>query len=106
VPGIEVGHAHDEEALTGWAKSNGHEGKKYGELIVLPEVNALVQGYVDQVNATLERWETIKKFVILPRDLTVEEGELTPSLKVKRKAVEKKYAQLLDEMYEGAMADA
>ena len=57
------------------------------------------------MNRELAKWETIKKFAILPADLTVEAGELTPSLKVKRKAVGKKYVEVLDEMYQGAMAD-
>jgi long-chain acyl-CoA synthetase len=48
----------------------------------------------------------VKNFSILPKDLTVDAGELTPSLKVKRKVVEKKYAAALDKMYEGAIADA
>jgi long-chain acyl-CoA synthetase len=48
----------------------------------------------------------VKQFAILPVDLTVEAGELTPSLKVKRKVVEKKYATMLDKMYQGAIADA
>jgi long-chain acyl-CoA synthetase len=48
----------------------------------------------------------VKQFAILPTDLTIDAGELTPSLKVKRKVVEKKYSSLLDKMYEGAMADA
>ena len=56
-------------------------------------------GYVDELNGKLERWETIKKFVILPRDLTVEDGELTPSMKVRRKIVEKKYMTELDALY-------
>ena len=47
----------------------------------------------------------MKQFAILPKDLSVDEGELTPSLKVKRKVVEKKYATLLDKMYEGSVAD-
>jgi long-chain acyl-CoA synthetase len=59
-----------------------------------------VQGYVDELNATLNRWETIKKYVILDRDLSVESGELTPSLKLKRKHVEVTYEDLLDKMYE------
>ena len=42
----------------------------------------MVQGYIDQLNAGLNRWETIKKFTILENDLTVEDGELTPSLKL------------------------
>ena len=46
---------------------------------------------------------SVKDFAILPRDLTVEEGELTPSLKVKRRVVEKKYAALLDKFYEGSL---
>ena len=59
----------------------------------------MIQGYVDQLNAQLERWETIKKFVILPHDLTVEDGELTPSMKVKRRVVEDRYRDLLDALY-------
>ena len=51
------------------------------------------------LNSQLERWETIKKFVILPHDLSIEEGELTPSMKVRRKVVEKKYMRDLDELY-------
>jgi long-chain acyl-CoA synthetase len=59
----------------------------------------MVQGYVDQLNSKLNRWETIKKFVILPEDLTVETGELTPSLKVKRKVVEENNKERLDALY-------
>ena len=59
----------------------------------------MVQGYIDQLNAGLNRWETIKKFTILENDLTVEDGELTPSLKLKRKVVSEKYQELLDAHY-------
>jgi len=95
----------DEEALKKWADGAGLGGKDYKALTEAAEVAALIQPYIDQVNREIAKWETIKKFQILPRDLTVEEGELTPSLKVKRKAVEKKYAPLLDKMYEGSLAD-
>ena len=61
----------------------------------------MVQGYVDQLNAGLNRWETIKKFTILENDLTVEDGELTPSLKLKRKVVSEKYREQLDAHYTG-----
>ena len=54
---------------------------------------------IDKLNATLNRWETIKKFTILTRDLTEENGELTTSLKVKRKVVEQHFADQLDAMY-------
>ena len=58
-----------------------------------------VSDYVDELNGKLERWETIKKFVILPRDLTVEDGELTPSMKIRRKIVEKQHMDQLDDLY-------
>ena len=48
---------------------------------------------MDQLNAQLNRWETIKKFTILPRDLTIEDGEMTPSLKIKRRGVEANFAK-------------
>ena len=51
----------------------------------------MVGGYVETLNARLNRWETIKKWILLDHDLTVESGELTPSLKVKRKVVEDNY---------------
>ncbi len=48
----------------------------------------MIGGYVEQLNAKLNRWETIKKWEILDHDLTIESGELTPSMKVKRNVVE------------------
>ena len=62
-------------------------------------VRAEVQKAVDQLNAGLNKWETIKKFTILDHDFSIEDGELTPSLKVKRKVVEGKYADVLNSMY-------
>jgi long-chain acyl-CoA synthetase len=62
---------------------------------------AYVQTCVDELNARLNKWESIKQFRLLDRDLTIEEGELTPSLKVKRKVVEARYAGLIESMYGG-----
>jgi long-chain acyl-CoA synthetase len=59
----------------------------------------MVQGYIDELNAKLNRWETIKKFVILPADLTIDNGDLTPSMKLKRKVVADKYKAELDSLY-------
>ena len=95
----------DEETIKKWAAGGPLAGKDYQTLVGSAEVAALIQPYIDQVNKQIAKWETVKKFQILPRDLTIEEGELTPSLKVKRKAVEKRYAPMLDKMYEGALAD-
>lgn len=95
----------DEEAIMKWAADHGFAGKRYAEVVALPEVRALLETYVKDVNKELAKYETVKKFEVLARDFSVEEGELTPSLKVKRKAVEKRYMQLLDKMYEGSVAD-
>ena len=89
------------EPLLDWASANGLGGRSVEELAVDPKVHALISGYVDELNGKLERWETIKKFVILPRDLTIEDGELTPSMKVRRKVVEKQHMAELDQLYVG-----
>jgi long-chain acyl-CoA synthetase len=54
---------------------------------------------IEQLNATLAPWETIKKFLVLDHHLAVEGGDLTPSLKVRRRVVETRYADLLDTLY-------
>lgn len=95
----------EEETIMKWAKENGLAGKNYGDVAASDAVRALIEPFVVEVNQSLAKWETIKKFAILPRDLTIEAGELTPSLKVKRKVVEQKYKQMLDKLYEGALAD-
>jgi len=89
----------DPDAIGSWAEHNDLAGTPYPDLVATVQVHELVQGHVNELNARLDRWETIKKFEILPQDLSVEEGDLTPSLKVKRKVVEKKYADTLDHMY-------
>ncbi|HYO33954.1 MAG TPA: AMP-dependent synthetase/ligase [Nocardioidaceae bacterium] len=89
----------DPDAIEQWAAGQGLAGRSYSEIVTSPQAQAMVQGYVDEVNAKLNGWETIKKFVVLDRDLSVETGELTPSLKVKRKVVEKQFAGDLDALY-------
>ncbi|NEY34288.1 AMP-binding protein [Streptomyces sp. PRKS01-65] len=93
--------ALDEAALTEWARENGLEGRPYAEIVAAPATVEMVDGYVRQLNEGLQRWQTIKKFRLLPRDLDVEHGEITPSLKLKRPVVEREYKHLIDEMYEG-----
>ncbi|MFJ2903130.1 AMP-dependent synthetase/ligase [Streptomyces sp. NPDC087212] len=91
----------DEPALLEWAKENGLAGKSYAEVVAAPATVAMVEDYVGELNAGLQRWQTIKKFRLLPRDLDVEHGEITPSLKLKRPVVERAYRHLIDEMYAG-----
>ncbi|MFB7456341.1 MULTISPECIES: long-chain fatty acid--CoA ligase [unclassified Streptomyces] len=94
--------ALDEPAILEWAKENGLEGKPYAEVVAAPRTVEMVDGYVRQLNEGLQRWQTIRKFRLLPRDLDVEHGEVTPSLKLKRPVVEREYKHLIDEMYAGA----
>ncbi|MBF6049284.1 AMP-binding protein [Streptomyces sp. NRRL B-1677] len=94
--------ALDEPTLMSWAAEHDLAGKPYAEVVADPRTVELIEGYVQRVNEGLQRWQTIKKFRLLPRDLDVEHGELTPSLKLKRPAVERRYQHLIEEMYEGA----
>jgi long-chain acyl-CoA synthetase len=89
----------DEEAITGWAQDHGLGGRSYAEIATSPEVDAMLGDHVAQLNERLNRWETIKKWVVLDHDLSVESGELTPSMKVKRKVVEETYARELESLY-------
>jgi len=91
--------ALDPDAIAGWAAENGMAEMPYAELVSSPAVRQLVQGCIDELNAKLNRWETIKKFIILDRDLSVDDGELTPSMKLKRRVVAEKYKNELDSLY-------
>ncbi|MFF0554625.1 AMP-dependent synthetase/ligase [Streptomyces sp. NPDC020472] len=94
--------ALDEPSLLGWAAEHDLGGKSYAEVVADPRTEKLIQGYVDRLNEGLQRWQTIKKFRLLPRDLDIEHGELTPSLKLKRPVVEREYKDLIEEMYAGS----
>src|SRR5208337_5318342 len=91
----------DPEALAQWGRAQGLKDTDYPLLAEDPTVHRHVQACVEELNGRLNRWETIKDFRILDHDLSVEEGELTPSMKVKRKLVEAKFESLLDSMYDG-----
>ncbi len=92
----------DPDALAQWAKANGVAEQDPARLTQREDVRAVVAAGVKELNAGLNRWETVKDFRILDRDLTVESGELTPSLKLKRRVVEQRYKDVLDEMYASA----
>ncbi|MFE5593114.1 AMP-dependent synthetase/ligase [Streptomyces sp. NPDC056549] len=94
--------ALDEPSLLGWAAEHDLGGKSYADVVADPRTQKLIQGYVDRLNEGLQRWQTIKKFRLLPRDLDIEHGELTPSLKLKRPVVEREYKHLIEEMYAGS----
>ena len=78
--------------------------RTYEELVRMPEVHSLVQECVTTLNGQLASFESIKRFVVVPQDMTVESGDLTPSLKLKRQVVERKYQALIDDLYKDALA--
>ncbi len=96
--------ALDPEAIMDWAKTNGVTGG-YDEVVKDPRAHALIKPFVQELNKGLASYESIKNFAILPKDLTLEAGDLTPSLKVKRKAVEARYKELIDGFYAGNVAE-
>ena len=59
----------------------------------------MVQESIEKLNSGLAKYETVKKYHVLPKEFTIEDGDLTPSMKVKRKLVCKKYIDLLEGMY-------
>ena len=81
-----------------WAAENGIDGGP-GALAHDERVRELVQGIVDDVNRDRSRFEQIKRFTILPRDFTMEDGEVTPTLKVRRRAVQEHFADEIDALY-------
>ncbi|MFI7541961.1 AMP-dependent synthetase/ligase [Actinoplanes sp. NPDC049599] len=89
----------DPDAVRGWAAQHGLGDAAHPEISRSAALLEAMTGYVDRLNATLAPWETIKKFQILDHPLAVEGGDLTPSLKVRRRAVETRYAHLLDALY-------
>jgi long-chain acyl-CoA synthetase len=81
-----------------WAKENGIEGDP-ATLAAEERVGELIQGVVDDVNRDRSRFEQVKRFAILPRDFTMEAGEVTPTLKLRRRAVQEHFAAEIDALY-------
>jgi long-chain acyl-CoA synthetase len=88
--------------LERWAKERGLSYRSRAELIALPDVNSKVEREVMGECRGLAKFEMPKKILLLEHDFTVERGELTPTLKVKRRVVEKKYKEMIDEAYAAA----
>ena len=91
----------DPDALKAFAKAHSLGGGSLAELSQNPAVVGEMQAIIDRFNSQLPRWETIKKFRLLEHDFSVDNGELTPSLKVKRKLVTQRYQAILDGFYLG-----
>ena len=93
------------EKLERDAKAMGVQFSNQKELVENDQVRALIQSEIDRFNTNLDRQEKIRRFALLANDFTIENDEITPSLKVKRKVIDKRYKDLIDEMYVGEDAD-
>jgi long-chain acyl-CoA synthetase len=91
----------DAEEITPWAQARGLP-TKVTDLVGTPELTDLIQGVVDEVNATYSRPEQIRRFALLDTDFSQEGGELTPTMKLRRAAINEKYQGILDGMYHHA----
>ena len=91
--------AFDAALLRAWAAGRGLVGFEPAVLARHPEVERLVGGAVDRANAKLPRFAKVRRFAILPEELSEAAGELTPSQKVKRKVVEARHRGVLDGLY-------
>ena len=89
----------NEPQVKDYARRNQINFKNFAELSQTPQVKDLIRNAVAQANSHLASYETIKNFAILPNDFTIESGELTPSLKVKRKFCDEKYEAQIKSLY-------
>ncbi len=86
--------------VTALAKQVGDApGVSRDALVARADVRALYQRIIDEVNEGLAQFERIKRFALLPSELTIESGELTPTLKVRRRAIEERYRDVIDKLY-------
>jgi long-chain acyl-CoA synthetase len=86
--------------LEDWALANGVPFTSRQELVASDKVRNLYRGIVEDLNKRLAQFETIKKIVVVPDEFTVATGEITPTLKLKRRVIEAKYKQQIDELYQ------
>ncbi|MFE9453576.1 AMP-dependent synthetase/ligase [Streptomyces sp. NPDC006739] len=91
----------DPDGITHWRQMNGKHPVPPELLVGDPELNAVLQRAVDEANRLVSRPESIRRFAVLPVDFTEEAGHLTPSMKLRREAVVRDFAEAVEGLYEG-----
>jgi long-chain acyl-CoA synthetase len=91
----------DDEAFADWAVEAGVSAGTVAEAAETAELRAAVRVAVDDANLSVSRAESIREFSILPNDFTIEADELTPTLKVRRAVVQRRYQSVIDSIYAG-----
>jgi long-chain acyl-CoA synthetase len=89
----------DEDNVVKYAQDNKIQFSTYKDLTQSPDIFRLISKEVDKVNEGLSRVEQVKKFTIIPKKLYEEDGEVTPTMKVKRKAINEQFSDLIEAMY-------
>jgi long-chain acyl-CoA synthetase len=88
--------------LEEWARSNRVSFSSREQLVADPLVKALYEGIVAELNRGLARYETLKKILLVPDEFTAADGTLTPTMKLRRKAIEERYREQIDDLYKEA----
>ncbi|MEI7973086.1 MAG: long-chain fatty acid--CoA ligase, partial [Bdellovibrio sp.] len=91
--------ALDRTALLSWSQSQGLEERDYAKLTQLEQIKKEIRNRLRQINKELAAHESVKRFLILPEEPSVENGELTPSLKLRRNILVEKYQRDIDELF-------
>ena len=91
-------------ALEKWARDNQVAFSRREDLIANPKVQALYEGIVEGVNQNLARFEKLKRVMLVPDEFTVDNGSLTPTLKLRRRVIEERYRKQIDDLYAQAEA--
>ena len=92
--------------LEDWARNNQISFGSRTDLVANPKVQALYEGIIEDLNRNLARFEKLKKVLLIPEEFSTEHGTLTPTMKLRRRAIEERYRKLIDEMYMNAEAAA
>jgi long-chain acyl-CoA synthetase len=92
--------ALDPEPVAAWARAHGLGHLSLAELAAHERLRALIADAVEEVNRPLPPWQRIRRFAVLPRELIVEQGDVTPSLKLRRQVVTEQHRDLLDSLYD------
>ena len=92
--------------LEAWARENGVEFSSRAALVGDPKVQALYEGVAEEINQNLARFEKLKRVLLVADEFTADNGALTPTLKLRRRVIEERYKQQIDDLYAQAEAEA
>ena len=90
----------DRDNLAKWAARHKLADLDHAELTQSPELRKTIERFMSAANGKLERWETVKRFAILPSEFSVDDGGVTPNMKIRRKVVTERYAEIVESLYE------